>query len=146
MGELKKWWDELTETGPSLGYCLNAKKCWLVTKPDKKQAAREIFDGTATNITTRGHSHLGAVLGSASYCEEYTCEKGGDWVGKVTKLAEFAVSQPQASYAALMFGLRHCWTYFLRTLPDIEDLLEPLERAIADVFVEKRTVYKIQPP
>ena len=51
------------------------------------------------------------------------------------KLAEFAVSQPQASYAAFTFGLRHRWTYFLRTLPDITDLLEPLERAISDVLI-----------
>ena len=34
-----------------------------------------------------------------------------------------------------MFGLRHRWTYFLRTLPDIAPFLEPLERAIADLLV-----------
>ena len=27
-------------------------------------------------------------------------------------------------YAAYTFGLKHQWTYFLRTLPDIQDLLE----------------------
>ena len=94
LGELKKWWGELTETGPSLAYHPNAKKCWLVTKPDKEQDAREIFDGTAVNITTQGNSHLGAVLGSTSYCEECTREEEEDWVSVVTKLAEFAVSQP----------------------------------------------------
>ena len=34
-----------------------------------------------------------------------------------------------------MFGLRHRWTYFLRTLQDIAPFLEPLERAIADLLV-----------
>ena len=34
-----------------------------------------------------------------------------------------------------MFGLRHRWTYFLRTLPDIAPFLEPLEHAIADLLV-----------
>ena len=34
-----------------------------------------------------------------------------------------------------MFGLRHRWTYCLRTLPDIAPFLEPLERAIADLLV-----------
>ena len=58
-----------------------------------------------------------------------------DWVGEVTRLAEFARSQPQASYAAFTFGLRHRWTYFMRTLPDIETLLQPLERAISDVLI-----------
>ena len=58
-----------------------------------------------------------------------------DWVSQVTKLAEFALTQPQACYSAFTFGLCHRWTYFLRTLPDISDLLEPLERALSDVFI-----------
>ena len=31
--------------------------------------------------------------------------------------------------------LRHRWTYFMRTLPDIGNLLQPLERAISDVLI-----------
>ena len=58
-----------------------------------------------------------------------------DWVGEVTRLTEFARSQPQASYAAFTFGLRHRWTYFMRTLLDIENILQPLERAISDVLI-----------
>ena len=34
-----------------------------------------------------------------------------------------------------MFGLRHHWTYLLRTLPDRSPFLEPLQRAIADLLV-----------
>ena len=45
------------------------------------------------------------------------------------------MSQPQASCAAYTFGLRHRWTYFLRTPPDIADLLEPSERAISNVLI-----------
>ena len=58
-----------------------------------------------------------------------------DWMGEVTRLAEFARSQPQASYAAFTSGLRHRWTYYIRTMPDIENLLEPLEHAISDVLI-----------
>ena len=53
----------------------------------------------------------------------------------MVKLAEFAMLQPQACYAGFTFGLWHRWTHFLRTLPDIEDLLEPLEHTIADVLI-----------
>ena len=70
-----------------------------------------------------------------SYFEDYVVEKVEDWVGQVIKLAEFALSRPQASYAAFTFGLRHRGTYFLRTLPDVADLLEPLEHAISDVLI-----------
>ena len=45
------------------------------------------------------------------------------------------MSQPQAKHAAFTFGLRHRSTYFLRTLPDIAHLLEPLEHAISDVLI-----------
>ena len=42
----------------------------------------------------------------------------------MARLAEFARSQPQAIYAAFTFGLRRRWMYFMRTLPDIENLLQ----------------------
>ena len=131
---MRKWWDELSESGPALGYFPNANKCWLIVKPEREQAAREVFRDTAINITVEGHKHLGAALGSTSFLEEYVWEKVDEWVSEVTKLAEFAISQPQASYAAFTFGLRHRSTYFLRTLPDIAELLEPLKRAINEVF------------
>ena len=56
-----------------------------------------------------------------------------DCVGQVVKLAEFSATLPQAYYAAYTFGLKHKWTYYVRTLSDIEEPLEPLERAISDV-------------
>ena len=67
--------------------------------------------------------------------EEYVDEKVEEWVAQVTRLAEFATTQPQSSYATFVFGLRHRWTYFLRTLPNMAPFLEPLERAIADLLV-----------
>ena len=94
-----------------------------------------MFAETGINITTEGRKHLGAALRSRSYLEQYVGGKVEDWVGEVMRLAEFARSQPQASYAAFTFGLRHRWTFFMRTLPDIENLLQPLERAISDVHI-----------
>ena len=52
LEELRKWWDGLNEMGPSLGYYLNAKKCWLVTKPEKENEAMEVFGDTAIKIST----------------------------------------------------------------------------------------------
>ena len=70
------------------------------------------------------------------YLEQCVNDKVEEWVGQVTKLAEFALSQPQlACYPAFAFGLKLRWTYFMRSLPDIEDLLGPLERAIADAEI-----------
>ena len=115
--------------------CQYLRICWLVAKLEKEGRAKEMFAGTGINITTEGCKHLGAALGSRSYLEHYVGGKVEDRVGEVTRLAEFARSQPQASYTAFTFGLRHRWTYFMRTLPDIETQLQPLERAILDVLI-----------
>jgi len=101
-----------------------------------------VFGDTAINITSVGHKHLGAVLGSRSFLEEYVGEKVKDWV-QVVQLAEFAISQPQVSYAALTVGLRHRWTYFPRTLPNINNLLEPLEHAITEVLIPAVTDHQV---
>ena len=72
LEELKIWWDKLVTDAPQLGYLPNAKKCWLITKPEKEEHAITVFDGTAVNISTEGHQHLGAVLGSRKlHLEEY---------------------------------------------------------------------------
>ena len=125
-----RWWNELSSSGPFLEYFPNAKKCCLITKPEKEEEARAIKN------TMEGHKHLGAALGSRSHFEEYVGENVEEWVSQVIKLAEFAVSQPQAGCVAFMFGLRHWWTYFLGTLPGIADLLEPSERSISDVLIQ----------
>ena len=119
----------------STGIFSKPQKCWLIVKPEKERPAKEIFSETTINITTEGRKHQGAALGSRDFFEEYVDEKVEEWVAQVTRLAEFATTQPQSSYAAFVFGLRHRWTYFLRNLPDIAPFLEPLERAIADLLV-----------
>ena len=104
-----------------------------------------MFAGTAINVTTEGQKYLGALLGSRSYLEEYVNDKVVGWVNEVNRLAEFAVSQPQACFAAFTFGLKHRWTYFLRTLPDIDTLLGPLERALAEVLISSITERNCSP-
>ena len=107
LEEVKQWWDELRGARPPLRYFPNPKKCWLVVKPEKEGRAKEMFAGTGINITTEGRKQLGAALGSPSYLEQHVGRKVEDWMGEVTRLAEFARSQPQTSYAAFTLGLRH---------------------------------------
>ena len=73
--ELKEWWDVLNDVGTAIGYLPNAKKCWLITKPDKEETARKVFAGTAVNVSSQGQRHPGAVLGSGEYFEEYVMAK-----------------------------------------------------------------------
>ena len=52
------------------------------------------------------------------------------WVSKVTKLAKFAKTQPHAAFAAFTHGLSSEWTYMSRSVPSLEDHLQPLEDVI----------------
>ena len=91
LQDMTKWWDELSESGPPLGYFPNAKKCWSIIKPERQQAAREVFRNTAINVTIEGHNHLGAALGSRTFIEEYVGEKVDERINELTKLADFAI-------------------------------------------------------
>ncbi len=130
LNQLRKWWDEIILCGPSYGYFANPSKTWLIVKPDHLSAAQEIFRDTGVNITSEGRRHLGAAIGSASFVKDYMNEKVKTWVEEVTKLASIATTHPQEAYAALTHGLTSKWTYFMRTIPNINNLLQPLEDAI----------------
>ena len=43
--------------------------------------------------------------------------------------------QPHVAYCAFTHGLIGKWTYFLHTVPDISDLLEPLGATITSEFI-----------
>ena len=89
--------------------------------------------------------HLGALIGSRTLLEKYVKGKVDDRVEQVAKLANFTAVNPQASYAACTFGLKHRWTYYLRVLPYFEEQLEPLECAICDAFISAMTGHTCTP-
>ena len=89
-----------------------------------------MFQQRAINVTTEGHKHLGAVIGSQEYQKDGTVT---EWVSEIVKLTKIGTTEPQACYSAYLFGLKHKWNYFLRTVPDTQDLLEPLERALRQI-------------
>ena len=62
-----------------------------------------------------------------SLTESYVKGKVQEWVEEVTRLSKIATSQPHAAYAALTHGLLSKWTYLLRTVPDVSNLLHPIE-------------------
>ena len=52
------------------------------------------------------------------------------WVKQVTHLADITTTQPHATYAGFVFGLRHWWTFIQRTMPTAGDHMQPLKEAI----------------
>ena len=90
-------------------------------------------------MTTHGKRHLGAVIGSSAFAEEYVRRKVVEWMEEVENLAIIASSQPQAAYAAFVHGSRNKWTYFLRTIPQCGSCLQPLEDVIHQRFIPALT-------
>ena len=54
---------------------------------------------------------------------------------QIKRLAKIASSQPHAAYAAFTHGLSCRWSYLMRTIPDIQDLFQPLESEIHQTFI-----------
>ena len=39
LQDVRKWWDEISESGPALDYFPNAQKFWLIIKPEREQSS-----------------------------------------------------------------------------------------------------------
>ena len=135
VNDLKKWWDTVYEHGPTIGYIPNAAKSVLIVKPELYEHAVQTFRGSDVVITSRGQRHLGAVIGTQEFKKEYVEKKVTEWVQEVKVLSDIAKTEPHAAYAAYTYGLQHRWNYVMRTIPDINPLLEPLENAIKYIFI-----------
>ena len=132
---LKVWWKSVTDFGPFLGYSSKPSKSWLIVKEEYYEYATGIFAGTGINITTRGRRHLGAVIGSEDFKHEYVESLIDKWEQEVLALGDIAKIEPHAAYSAFIHGLKHRYTYVMRTIPGISDNLERLDKAV-DVLIK----------
>ena len=136
LSDLRKWWDEIVWEGRKYGYHVNNNKSWLIVKnTELLDEARVLFGETNINVTKEGKRHLGAVLGSSSYRAQYITELIQEWVHDLSKLSDFAKSQPQAAYAAFTHGFQHKLTYFMRTLPEMSQSLVEVDEVITNKLI-----------
>ena len=136
LDELKLWWEVICKIGPEYGYNPNANKTVLIVKHlTDLPKAKMLFTPLGVTVTSAGQRHLGAVVGTDSFREEYVKQKVQCWVKDIEELAEIAIDEPQLVYASYTKGLSHRWTYVQRTIPNIEHLLSPLEDAISEILI-----------
>ena len=136
LANLKQWWDTIVVQGVKFGYHVNASKSWLIIKNSAQlPLAQQIFSDTAIQFSTTGKRHLGAAIGSQDFRTQYSREKIRKWQSEVERLSQFAKTEPHAAYAAYTHGQKHKFNYFLRTIPGMADLLDPLDRTITEKFL-----------
>ena len=141
-GQLKpiqQWWDNLQGLGPDFGYFVNSSKTTLIVKEHHLAEAMKVFENTNISITTEGKQHLGAALGTEAFTNGFVNRKVQQWIEEVKHLSAIAHTQPHAAYSAFIRGLSSKWTYISRTVPDIEELFQPLEETIRCSFLPTLT-------
>ena len=131
LREMRKWWDALNTAGPKYGYYPKPSKTLLIVKDEKFiDEATEMFGQTGIKITLTGERHLGAVIGSQEYRDEYVNGKIMKWIEDIDHLAKIAEDEPQLAYAAYTKAICMRWCFLQRTVPDTKHYFTPLEEAI----------------
>ena len=100
-----------------------------------KDIALKIFENTGINITEDGKSHLGAVIGTIEYRENYVTQKVNNWLDELNMLCDTARIEPQAAYSCFLSGYKHKLTYIMRTIPNISHQLEKIDELILTKFI-----------
>ena len=66
--------------GPYLGHYVKGSKSWLIMNEGYTEIENETFQDYNTRITTDGHRHLGAIVGSNKNKKEFLIAKVCKWV------------------------------------------------------------------
>ena len=82
LNSIKDYWDELTASSPKYGYFPKPAKSYLIGK----EQAQNVFANSRVNVTAEGKRHLGAVIGSTEYCDQYVKDLLKDWNNQFTTL------------------------------------------------------------
>ena len=132
---LYQWYKSLYEEGRKFGYIVYSAKSWLIVKTSElAESAKKVF-GDEVNITLEGRRHLGAVIGSKEFKDQYCQEKVDKWLREMESLAEISKSQPHAAYVAFTKGFKSKFTYYLRTIESFEEYVDPIEEVIHTSFL-----------
>ena len=75
------------------------------------------------------------MIGRDKYKEEYLTEKIDQWNAEIRVLSDIAKIEPQAAYSCFISGYKHKITYCMRTMPNIEHLLQPIDFTILTEFI-----------
>ena len=84
-----------------------------------------MFSDIKVNITTEGKRHLVAAIGSNEFRIKYVTEKVSEWCEELKPVPNFV-----KSYAAFCFGEQNKYSYFVRTIPSMSELMKPVDEVI----------------
>ena len=89
MNSIEHYWDELTAIYPKYGHIPKPAKSYLIVK--KKDGSGKL------NIIAEWKRHLGAVIESTKYCDQYVKDLVKDWNNQLTTFWIIAETQQQTA-------------------------------------------------
>ena len=78
-----------------------------------------IFAGTGIKITSGSRRHVGGVIGTHENKNKFIDKKSDKWCKGIEIVSTIAVTESQAAFPGFIFDLKHRYTYFMRTIPNI---------------------------
>ena len=88
------------------------------------QELQGLFSNTVIMLTTDGQGHLGATIGTSTFCAQYATEKITKWCNELHRLADLAKTQLHAAYSAFAQGILRQYTYFMRVIPAMREFIK----------------------
>ena len=98
-------------------------------KEHLSSTASDLFRDTGITGCSEGTRYLGVTTGTPKFMISFM-QHVGAWVDEIKNLTRIVLDQSQAAYAAFTHGLKSHWNYLMRTMPEIELDLQPLEDMI----------------
>ena len=85
---------------------------WFIIKNEALlETTENLFSNSKSNITTEGKRHLVSAVGSKKFRKKYVNQKVNKWCMK------------KAAYEAFCFGEKNNYSYFLRTISVMRELI-----------------------
>ena len=100
---VQQWWSTIISKGSKFGCYVSEDKSWLiVNKKNLLSEAAQIFSNSDIKFTIEGERNLGAAVGSSDFRMIYAKKEVNNWCEEISKLGEYAKTQPQAAYSEIL--------------------------------------------
>ena len=131
-------WEMLQQVVPLHGYFPKPSKFYLVVKEQYLGNSIEIFS-SEVKIAKERKKYLGEGIGSEDFEASYVKSLVDNWIDQLKLLSKIEEFVPQSAYSVFVGGFKGKLTYYVRTIPCIEDYLMLLEEVSRFKFIPSIT-------
>ena len=134
--DIKCYWEHLNLFATFFSYYTKASKFHLITKSQYLETANVVFGNTKVNLISEGMRHLGAVIGNNLYKEKSVSKLVTNLNDQPQLFSKIAETKPQSAYSAtVVSGFKSKLRYSIHTIPDISELILPLEHTVRQKLI-----------